>query len=201
MIRINLLGQPRPRARRAAVPVGVALPISLLAVTLLAAFGFVGWDWSRTKAAIDKEGGYIRLQTDEKTRLEGVRGEVEKYEKQNQLLESRGKAIKKLDRNRTGGQELLDAVANTVTKSGQLWLTSMVRKGNTLTIEGTGSSMHTVANFITELLRSGYFQHVEIKESHQDERKAAVPAFPFSLTADFVLPEARKTAAGAGGNS
>jgi len=46
-----------------------------------------------------------------------------------------------------------------------------------------------VANFITALKRSGYFQRVEIKESRQDDKNASVQTFTFQLSADIVPPD------------
>ena len=67
----------------------------------------------------------------------------------------------------------------------------MSRKGNALTIEGTAASVNAVANLITQLKRSGYFQKVEIKETHQDERNTAVQTFLFTLMAEFSLPQGK----------
>jgi Tfp pilus assembly protein PilN len=47
-----------------------------------------------------------------------------------------------------------------------------------------------VANFITALKRSGYFQKVEIKESKQDERNTAVQTYTFEISAEITLPQA-----------
>ena len=44
--------------------------------------------------------------------------------------------IEGLQRNRTGGQELLQMVANTVVRVDELWLTSLNKKGDSLTILG-----------------------------------------------------------------
>lgn len=191
MIRINLLGQPRPRARRAPVPVGTALPVILLVATLVLAGGFIVWRWSQVQQEIDAQNSKIATLTAEKKRLEDVKREVEEYERQKPALEQRKAVIDELRRNRTGGQELLTAVATTVTRTEALWLTQMTRKGSSLTIEGTAGSINAVANFITELKRSGYFERIEIKESRQDERNQAVATYLFSLTADFVLPQSK----------
>jgi len=93
-----------------------------------------------------------------------------------------------LQRDRTGGQELLDMVANTVSRTENLWLTQMTRKGNTLSMDGSSASINAVANFITALKRSGYFQKVEILESKQDD-KAAVQTFVFQITAEIAPPQ------------
>jgi Tfp pilus assembly protein PilN len=66
----------------------------------------------------------------------------------------------------------------------------MVRKGNSLSIDGSSASINAVANFITALKRSGYFQKVEIKESKQDEKNTTVQTFNFQLTAEISPPQA-----------
>ena len=54
--------------------------------------------------------------------------------------------IEELQRNRTGGQELLDMVANTVVHVEKLWLTSLKRNGNNLEMNGEAVSINAVAN-------------------------------------------------------
>src|SRR5208283_4722857 len=88
-------------------------------------------------------------------------------------------------RDRTGGQELLDQVANTVSRAENLWLISMSKKGSAINLEGAAASLNSVANFITALKRSGYFQKVEIKESKQDDRNTTYQTFTFSISAEI----------------
>jgi Tfp pilus assembly protein PilN len=66
----------------------------------------------------------------------------------------------------------------------------MIRKGNTLTIDGASASVNGVANFITALKRSGYFSKIEIKESKQDDKNTAVQTFIFELSAEITPPPA-----------
>ena len=54
-------------------------------------------------------------------------------------------------------------VANTVVHVDNVWLTSLNRTGNAIDIQGEAASINSVANFITQLKRSGYFDNVEIK--------------------------------------
>jgi Tfp pilus assembly protein PilN len=109
---------------------------------------------------------------------------VETFDKQKAVLQVRVDTIEKLQRDRTGGQELLDMVANTVSRTENLWLTNMTRKGNTLNIVGSSASINSVANFITAMKRSGYFQKVEIDETKQDDKKG-VETFTFTLNAEI----------------
>jgi Tfp pilus assembly protein PilN len=60
----------------------------------------------------------------------------------------------------------------------------MTRKGNTLAIEGSSASINSVANFITAMKRSGYFQKVEIDETKQEDSKN-VETFKFKLNAEI----------------
>ena len=85
-------------------------------------------------------------------------------------------------------------VANTVSRTENLWLTSMVRKGNNLSIEGSSASINAVANFITALKRSGYFQKVEIKDTKQDDKATGVETFNFQLSADISPPQPEPSA-------
>src|SRR5712664_3614868 len=147
MIRINLLGQIRPKAARRPVDTGAALPVVFVGAGLVlgvVVLGFFYYTWQ-------------------------------------------------LQRDRTGGQELLDMVANTVSRTENLWLTEMVRKGNVLSMEGSSASVNAVANFITALKRSGYFQKVEIKESKQDDKNTGVQSFTFQISAEITPPPAVQT--------
>lgn len=193
MIRINLLPQPRPKARR-----GAALPASsaFQTIALLAGvvFGLValGVLYFLNSTELENKQRQVAELTEQKNRLERIKAEVEGFMRQKDMLDQRIAVIQELQRNKVGGQELLDAVANTVVRTEALWLTLMERKGNTLTFEGTAASLTAVANFITQLRRSGYFERVEIKESKQDERNKEVQTFLFTLSADFTLPGAQQ---------
>jgi hypothetical protein len=54
-----------------------------------------------------------------------------------------------------------------------------------------------VANFITQLEHSGYFNQIEIKESTQDPKNTAIQTFTFTLTTQFALPQDKSAAVSA----
>jgi len=197
MIRINLLGQARPKAARAATPAAASLALILL---LGVVFGglVLGAVYYTKQKELDQVQEEITKLRQRKAELETLKAQVEMFERQKAILDQRYAIIEELQRNRTGGQELLTMIANTVTRTDALWLTSMTRRGNGLAIEGSAGSMTAVANLITQLKRSGYFEQVEIRESKQDERNPQVRTFNFNLTANFVLPQAAPAVAGAG---
>jgi Tfp pilus assembly protein PilN len=195
MIRINLLGRARPKAARQAVPLEATLQIVFFAAALLVAFGVLYYNLHSTNQQITEVRLHIQKQTGEKVRLEQLKAQVDEFERQRVVLQQRINIIEELQRNRTGGQELLDALANTVTRTDTLWLTSMTRSGNGLTLVGSAGSINAVANFITQLEHSGYFNQIEIKESTQDPKNVAVQTFTFTLTAQFALPQEKSAAA------
>jgi type IV pilus assembly protein PilN len=195
MIRINLLGRARPKVARQTVPLESTLQIILLAAALAISVGVLYFYYSQLNSRVHDLQADIEKQQGEKARLENLKAQVEAFQREKDVLQQRINVIEQLQRNRTGGQELMDALANTVVRTDTLWLTSVARKGDSLAITGEAASINAVANFITELKRSGYFDQIEIKESHQDPGDKAVQTFVFTLTANFALPQARTVAA------
>jgi type IV pilus assembly protein PilN len=189
MIRINLLGQIRPKASRRPVDTGAALPVLFVGAGIVLGvlvLGFLYYSWQQQLTA---ENNKIKVLQAQKTDLENIKQQVEAFDKQKQVLQQRVATIEQLQRDRTGGQELLDMIANTVSRTENLWLTTMVRKGSNLSIEGASASVNAVANFITALKRSGYFQKVEIKETKQDDKNTSVQTFNFQLSAEITPPQ------------
>jgi Tfp pilus assembly protein PilN len=190
MIRINLLGRARPKAARQAVPLEATLQLVFFVLSLVVAGGILYYDWHSMAQQSAEVRAQIQRLNGEKARLEQLKAQVDGSEKQRLVLQQRISIIEELQRNRSGGQELLDALARTVSRTDTLWLTSLQRRGNALTLQGSAGSIVAVANFITQLKRSGYFDQVEIKDSEQDAAVTAVQMFTFTLNAQFSLPQA-----------
>jgi Tfp pilus assembly protein PilN len=185
MIRINLLGQARPKAARRPVDTGAAMPVVFVGAGLLLGALFLFYFYHSWQTQLNDENGRIKRLQAQKTELEQIKVQVQAFESQKQVLQQRVQTIEQLQKDRTGGQELLDEVANTVSRAENLWLTSMTKKGSVVSFEGAASSINSVANFITALKRSGYFQKVEIKESKQDDKNTNVQVFLFSINAEI----------------
>ena len=190
MIRINLLGQVRPKSARRPVDTGAALPVVFIGAGLVLGALVLGFFYYTWQKQLNEENARIKTLQAQKADLEQTKLQVEAFEKQKVILQQRVSTIEQLQRDRTGGQELLDMVANTVSRTENLWLTEMTRKGNTLAMEGSSASINSVANFITSLKRSGYFQKVEIKETKQDDKNLAVQTFLFQISAEITPPPA-----------
>ena len=189
MIRINLLGQARPRAARRPVDTGAAMPVVFIgagaALGVLVLF-LLYLSWQKQ---LNEENARIKTWQAQKADLEQIKQQVDTFEAQKKVLTQRVQTIEQLQRDRTGAQELLDEIASTVSRTENLWLIDMTRKGNSLTMNGASASMNSVANFITALKRSGYFQKVEIKETKQDDKATGIQTFVFQMSAEISPPQ------------
>jgi type IV pilus assembly protein PilN len=194
MIRINLLGQSRPKASKQAVPLEATLQIMLGIAALLIAVVVLWVTYASQKRELDATNARIASLKAEKTSLQQVKQEVDQFEAQKKALQTRIDVIEELQKNRSGAQELLQMVANTVVRVDELWLTSLDRKGNTLEIAGEAGSINAVANFITQLKRSGYFDQIEIKEAKEDDVAKAVTTYGFTMSAAIATQAASQLA-------
>jgi type IV pilus assembly protein PilN len=204
MIRINLLGQARPKATKQAVPLEATLQILLGFAAVAIAAIVLSVTYFSQKRELDATNSRILALKAEKTSLQQVKQEVEQFEAQKKALQTRIDVIEELQKNRSGAQELLQMVANTVVRVDQLWLTSLERKGDTLQIAGEAGSVNAVANFITQLKRSGYFDKIEIQEAKEDDVAKSVTTYGFTMsaaiapaTSQSAQPQARPAASAA----
>ncbi|MGD0303987.1 MAG: PilN domain-containing protein [Candidatus Acidiferrales bacterium] len=196
MIRINLLGQARPKAAKQSVPLESTLQIILgiAAVAIAAIVLFVMY--SSEKRDLDATEARISALKAERTQLQQIKQEVDSFEQQKRILQTQIDVIEGLQKNRTGAQELLQMVANTVVRVDQLWLTTLERKGDTLSIAGEAGNIDAVANFITQMKRSGYFDKIEIQEAKEDDVVKNVTTYGFTMTAAVAAaPPASQAAA------
>ena len=134
MIRINLLGQAKPKASRRPVDTGAALPALFIGAGVLFGALILGYVYYNWQHQLSEENAKIKQLQTQKTDLEQVKLQVEAFEKQKGVLQQRVGTIEQLQRDRTGAQELLDQIASTVSRTENLWLTSMVKKDNNLTV-------------------------------------------------------------------
>jgi Tfp pilus assembly protein PilN len=183
MIRINLLGQARPKAAKQAVPLESTVQSLFLAAAIGIAAVVLFLFYVQSKRDLEATNKKITALRAEKASLEQIKAEVEQFERQKAVLQQRIDVIETLQKNRTGGQELLQMVANTVVRVDSLWLISLERTQDSLNFQGEAGSINAVANFITQLKRSGYFDKVEITEAKEDDITKGTQTFGFKMTA------------------
>lgn len=186
MIRINLLGQDRPKVSRGpTIPLESSLRLILFVASLLVAAVvlYAMYHQKQTELA-GIESRISSLQT-ELVRLQQVKADVQQYEQQKTILQQRIDVIETLQTNRAGGQQLLEMVAATVEHSDSLWLTSLTRSGDSLDIAGEAASIDAIANFLTQMKRSGYFGNIEMKQANENDIVKGAQTYGFTMTAQI----------------
>jgi type IV pilus assembly protein PilN len=191
MIRINLLGAPKPKNKRSGVPsmptleVGDAGSPKMKILVILVIAGVLNWGYwyalNKQKEAIAKQMAVAEQRNKE---LADVKMRYLERQRQAESYKRRVDVIDNLRQNQTGPVTLLAMIGQTVNETEAVWLNNMKDQGATIDIEGTALSADAVANLITNLQATGYFKTVEIKENIQDEQVKDMQAFIFTLTCE-----------------
>ncbi len=193
MIRINLLGRRRPQVKRR-IAIAGTLQLALFLIPLVLAVGALVWRYYSITDDIAGTQRQIDELNRQKLQLARLEAEIRQFEEKQNMLQTRLAVIEELRRNQKGPVQLLDAIGGTVHKTETLWLTKMDERGTKVTLEGVAGSVNAVANLITNLQDSGFFQNIEIKEVIQSTDTPGVENYNFSLSCDFVLPQPAPTA-------
>jgi len=188
MIRINLLGQARPKAAKQAVPLEATLQVILFLAAVAVAVVILSVVYFKQKSDLDATNKRLAALRAEKASLQQIKQDVDRFESQKSTLQQRIDVIETLQKNRTGAQDLLQMVANTVVRVDSLWLTELNRTSDALEFKGEAGSINSVANFITELKRSGYFDKIEIKSAKEDDLEPGVETYGFEMSAAISQP-------------
>lgn len=186
MIRINLLGQERPKTSRGpSIPLESSVRLILFVASLLVAAVVLYAMYHQKQTELASIETRITSLQAELVRLQQVKAQVEQYEQQKTVLQQRIDVIEMLQANRSGAQQLLQMVAVTVEHSNELWLTSMNRSGNSLELAGEAGSIDSIANFVTQMKRSGYFDNIEMKNAAENDIVKGAQTYSFSMSAQI----------------
>src|SRR5208282_4958151 len=148
MIRINLLGQARPKAAKQAVPLEATLQLILLVAAVAVATVILFVVYISQKKQLEETNNRIAVLRAEKASLQQIKQDVDRFESEKATLQQRIDVIETLQKNRTGAQDMLQQVAGTVVKVDSLWLTSLNRTADSINLEGEAGSINAVANLI-----------------------------------------------------
>jgi type IV pilus assembly protein PilN len=191
MIRINLLGSPKPKGKKGpafnmpSFEVGnLGGPLVQVAAVLVIAgalnFGY-WYQLDREKKSIEARAVVAEQKNRE---LAAVKVKYLERQKQADSYKRRVDVIDQLRANQSGPVSLLAMIGDTVNSTEAVWLNSMQDQGASVAIDGTALSSDAVANLISNLQKTGYFRNIEIKESYQDEAVKDMQAFQFTLTCE-----------------
>lgn len=190
MIRINLLGIPKPKSRRSATAVSAPTVATVAGFAIIAALTVSGNYMYYLKIQSDN----VKLQDDLRTadmenrRLSEVKLRYTEREKIKDNYKRRVDVIDQLRANQSGPITLLSTIGSTVDSTEAVWLSTMADDGNNITLKGTALSVHGVADLMKNLQRTGYFKSVELKETYQDEKVLDMQAFVFTLICSRTAP-------------
>jgi Tfp pilus assembly protein PilN len=193
MIRINLLGTPRPKNKRgsaaAAAPsieigdVGSPTVKILVALALLA--GANAYYWYYLDHQAKDIAAKMQVAETHNQQLSVVKTKYLERQKQADNYKQRVDVIDQLKANQTGyPMNLLNTIGDTVNGTEAVWLSSMKDQGKDISIEGMALSTDAVATLIENLQKTGFFKNIEIKETYQDEQVKDMQAFKFELTCE-----------------
>jgi type IV pilus assembly protein PilN len=191
MIRINLLGSPKPKGKKGPafnMPSfdfgNLGGPTIQVVAVLLIAGALNGGYWYQ----LDREQKSIELKArvaEQKNReLADIKVRYMERQRQADSYKRRVDVIDQLRANQSGPVNLLSMIGDTVNGTEAVWLNSMLDLGPSVAIDGTALSSDAVANLISNLQKTGFFRNIEIRESYQDESVKDMQAFQFTLTCE-----------------
>jgi type IV pilus assembly protein PilN len=203
VIRINLLGVERQKARKAiAFDVGQRLTLACSLILVVAALLIGWWYWSLNEesARVDAE---IAAAQQEAVRLQSLLAEVRQFEARRGQLQQRVALIEQLRGGQSTPVQLLDHVSRSVPD--MLWLTEMVQDGNALTISGRSTTLIALSDFVGNLGRSPLLQKpIEIVQSQVESVSGTaaqggppVELITFEVKAQIAMPAAKAGGAAA----
>ncbi len=189
MIRINLLGTPRPKGKRSSTPAvmemdlggGVSPAIKIVAVLAIVALGNAAY-WYRLTSEKNRIQEQMAIAQRKNAELSSVKARYLERQREAENYKRRVDVIDQLRAKQTGPVDLLNTVGSTVNNTEAVWLNWMKDQGASIDVEGLALSQDAVANLITNLQKTGYFKNVEIKETFQDAQAKDVQAFLFTLS-------------------
>jgi Tfp pilus assembly protein PilN len=191
MIRINLLGAPKPKNKRAAASAAAVMEMGevgspkmkVLVVLCLAALLNLGY-WYRLDKQKQDIAAKMQVAERKNAELADVKARYLERQREAESYKRRVDVIDQLRAAQTGPVNLLNTIGETVNRTEAVWLNSMKDEGANVNIEGMALSTDAVATLITNLQKTGYFRNIEIKETYQDDTYKEVQAFQFTLTCE-----------------
>lgn len=205
MIKINLLGVPKPkRGKRSGGSAAPEMggggegmnPMILLAVFVLAALGGVWFLYHSESVRADKIAADKVVAERENRALSEVKATFERKQREAENYRRRVEVIDQLRAAQAGPVSLLTLVGDTVNATDAVWLGKLTDESGNIKIEGTALNVHAIANLISNLQKTGYFKTVEMTESIQDDHPATenISAFTFMITCEVNKATAPTTA-------
>jgi type IV pilus assembly protein PilN len=184
MIKINLVAEAptkaaRTKRARPELSLGARQgDILLLAVLAVALLG-IGTRWLLLKNERDHLREVEREKRVQRDELQPYIQKVQELETKRDQLRHKISVINNLKQNQRGPVRIMDEVSRALPDL--VWLTKMTMKGNSLTISGVAMDETAVANYISNLDSSPFFQEPTLKRMARGKEDS----FSFILECSF----------------
>ncbi len=131
-----------------------------------------GWYLNATSGRADLQEQVSLLEV-ESARLKELTAQVVAFEQRKRSLEERIAIIERLQANQKGPVELMNIVIGSIPDNPPgLWLTSLLQREATISIEGRAFDVPFVADFIAALDDTGIFSYVDLEFWEQDQENS-----------------------------
>ena len=185
MIRVNLIGESRRKSGGPSFKISVptsAMPLVLALIVLGAAVGGYLW-YSNLDNQLKDLDGKIAAATAQKASLDAVIKQDQIYEARKKTLENRIKIVENLKHNQVNPVLAMDVLSDAIERTQYVWLSNLDQNNAILSMSGTGSSLNAIADFVSNLERSGYFKNPDLANATDSAGN-----FVFSLKCEFAPP-------------
>ena len=184
MIKINLVAEAParlkgPKGPRPELSLGARQGDILLLVVLGIALLGIGTRWLLLKNERDHLREVERTKRAERDELQPYIQKVQELEAKRDQLKHKISVINSLKQNQRGPVRIMDEVSRALPDL--VWLTRMNMKGNNLTISGVAMDETAVANYISNLDSSPFFQEPTLKRMARGKEDS----FSFILECSF----------------
>lgn len=180
MIRINLLPTEGPGPTK----VYVELVFGLIFIAI-AAIG-IGFYWNYLNEIIESRHQEIAHKKEQIRKLQDIIKQVEKFEREKEILQTKLDLIKQLRQNQQGPVNLLDELSKSVPDN--IWYGELSESNGHITVRGGTLSLMALGDFVNKLEEEGsLFQNVKVKGA----RKGVVQerdVYGFALEMDIKPP-------------
>jgi type IV pilus assembly protein PilN len=190
MIRINLLGVDRDRAKKTslAIPAAhrVTIGVSIVLVATIVGIGWWFWTLRQESIAVDREIAAAELET---RSLRSVLSQVQQFEARRAQLQQRVTLIEQLRKGQSEPVRVLDQISRSVPD--RLWLHDMTQSGSDFTLTGFTTSMTALSDFVAAIESTRWFRKpVEILDSQMTSDAKDGDIVKFVVKASYFDPDA-----------
>ncbi len=155
MIKINLL-VGREERKKESIRKEATIFVAFM-VLLLAGIGLVQWVSGRERDGLITE---IRKSEAELKELEIIKRRINEAKAKKKILQEKLKIIETLNTNRTRPIEIMSFMASRMPQ--KMWLRSLNKNNEKVTLEGVALDDETIANFMKRLQKSKLFSAVQL---------------------------------------